>query len=132
MTRLTRALSIGLATLSAAGIAVAIPSPAHAEITCDSRIEWYQNRYEVVATQVVTCNQTAYQIVAAIALTTPVYAENSEGCVVAKTCTATTYTSNRSGLEQYCAGTGGSYQYQAGNPALSSRPLPRRSSCITA
>ena len=137
MTRLTRLLSTGLAAVITSAFAViAIATPAHAEVTCNNRIEWYQNRYEVVATEVVECNTTSWLIVADIAIYKIggqyVWLEVSKGCVVERTCSATTYTTNRSGLEQYCAEARGSYQYQSGNPALNSRPLPGRASCITA
>ena len=129
-----RKLTSVLFTLAvAAGAVLAAAAPAQArEITCDSRIEWYQNRVEVVAQHYVFCNTTSPQIVAAIRMTRPVSVSSSRGCVGYSTCTATVGTSNRSGFQQYCAETGGQYMWRGGNPAIDSRPLVRRSSCITA
>jgi hypothetical protein len=132
--RVRRTIGVAVATILAATGLIAVASPAQAaEVTCDSYIDAYQNRYEVVFTQMVQCNTTSQQIVAAIARSKPLpWVENSRGCTGVSRCTATVGARNPGGSQQFCAQTGGSYMWRAGNPALESRPLPRRSRCITA
>jgi hypothetical protein len=126
---------VNLSALAAMVVALCAVTagPAQAgEVVCTNRIEWWHNRYEVVATEEVECNQNSYLIVAAIAMTSPVRSSNSQGCTAVRTCFATVGTSNKAGSQTYCAEARGQYQYRSGNPVAVSRPLPYVKSCTTA
>ncbi|WP_214110661.1 hypothetical protein [Acrocarpospora catenulata] len=107
-------------------------SPASAaEVSCTHKIEWYRSNYEVSATEIMDCNQVAHVIYARITMTKPKYLQGYNNCVVEWSCRAVVYTSNPSGLQQFCATASGFYMVSPGSPPVTRAPK-QISSCIEA
>jgi hypothetical protein len=123
--------ALAAVTIATAGITPAAPAAATVEPKCTHTLDWYKNRYEVVATENITCNAAMYSVTARLQLTSPKKVYYNTVCEPARNCSASTYTSNPAGSQRFCATAFGRYAWDYLD-FQNQRDIPPVSSCINA